>query len=754
MVKVAVVEDNPMIRSVLVAALDGMTDLQVTGFAEARPVIAAAAGTTYDLFILDYRLPDLTGVEAMRLLRADARFAHVPIVMVTADSDTALRLEAIRAGATDFLTKPVNIEELRLRVGNLLALRRAQAEVAAREKLLTAVIEASTASIVIGDARGPDIPLIYANAAFERLSGYDRAEVLGSNCRILTAEAPDHPVRTALRKAVAARQGGAFRLRNRRRSGEVFWNQIDLHPVPEPGPGARYVVATQTDVTAEVEASRSRDRLGARLADIAQLSDAWFFEFDRHLRIAYLSPAMARALEVDPAEVQGLGVDAIGASIAVDPEGRGGDLRALLSRREAVANIPLRLQRRDGTACWMQASAAPFLTAEGAFDGVRGFCSDISVIVAARDAAQQAQRAQAAFVAMMGHELRTPLTAIIGLTESLEQNDLCAPARADLATIRAAATDLSGVLSDVLDHAQLQGGRLTLARVAVPLPDLLAAQVAEFRGRAADRGLALRLEVEGDAPPMRQGDPDRLRQILRNLIDNALRFTPQGAVTVTLALTASDRVAVMVADTGIGIAEADRDRIFDPFVQLDDRMGRVHGGRGLGLSLARKLAEAMGGTLTVQSQPGQGSTFRLDLPLPAMQDTPPAPALDLTGAPVLVADDNGANRKLLQLILSRLGADVTLAEDGRAALQVWSPGRFALLLLDINMPEMTGTEVIADIRRLERAVGLAPVPAFAVSANARPEQVETYLAAGFDGCIAKPFTIAALQGALSRPQPA
>lgn len=744
-----------MIRSVLVAALEGVIDCDVTGFAEARPMIAAAGDTTFDLFILDYRLPDLTGVDAMRLLRADARFAHVPIVMVTADSDTALRLEAIRAGATDFLTKPVNIEELRLRVGNLLALRRAQAEVAAREKLLTAVIEASSASIVIGDARQPDIPLIYANAAFERLSGYDRAEVLGSNCRILTAEAPDHPVRTALRYAVAARQGGAFRLRNRRRTGEVFWNQIDLLPVPEPGAAARYFVATQTDVTAEVEASRSRDRLGARLADIAQLSDAWFFEFDRHLRIAYLSPAMARALDVDPAEVQGLGVDAIGQSIAVDPDGRGGTLRALLSRREVVANVPLRVLRRDGSVCWMQASAAPFFTADGAFDGVRGFCSDISAIVAARDAAQQAERAQAAFVAMMGHELRTPLTAIIGLAESLEQTDMCAPARADLATIRMAATDLTGVLSDVLDHAQLQGGRLTLARAQVPLPDLLAAQVQEGAAWAAERGLFLRLEIEGDAPPLRLGDPDRLRQILRNLIGNALRFTLHGGVTVTLCLAATDRVAIEVADTGIGIAPADQDRIFDPFVQLDDRMGRVHGGRGLGLSLARKLAQAMGGTLTVQSQPGQGSTFRLDLPLPAMAAPGPAPsALDLTGAPVLVADDNAANRKLLQVILTRLGADVTLAQDGRAALDTWSPGRFALLLLDINMPELTGTEVMADIRRQERGAGLAPVPAFAVSANARPEQVETYLAAGFDGCIAKPFTIAALQGALSRPQPA
>ncbi len=752
--KVAVVEDNAMIRSVLVAALDGVADRDVTGFAAVHPMIEACQTTTFDLFILDYRLPDQTGVEAMRRLRADARFAHVPIVMVTADSDTALRLEAIRAGATDFLTKPINIEELRLRVGNLLALRRAQLDVVAREKLLTAVIEASTASIVIGDASRPDIPLIYTNAAFERLSGYPRADVLDRSCRFLSAEPPDHAVRSALRAAVATRAGGTFRLRNRRKTGEVFWNQIDLHPVPEPGPAARYVVATQTDVTAEVEASRSRDRLGSRLADIAQLSDAWFFELDRHLRISYLSPAMARALDIAPEEVQGLSVDAIAQSIAVDPDGGGGDLRGLLERREPVVRVPLRLTRRDGSVCWMQTSAAPFHTTEGAFDGIRGFSSDISAIVSARDAAQQAERAQAAFVAMMSHELRTPLTAIIGLTEALEQTEVCATFRGDLATIRGAATDLTGVLSDVLDHAQLQGGRLRLASAALSLTDLLAAQIGEHAPRAAARGLFLRLEVEGAASPLRRGDPDRLRQILRNLIDNALRFTGQGGVTVTLGLPDAGQVAVDVADTGIGIAPPDQDRIFDPFVQLDDRMGRMHGGRGLGLSLARKLAEAMGGQLTVQSQPGVGSVFHLGLPLPVAEPALPAtPTLELAGAPVLVADDNRANRKLLEVMLSRLGAEVTLAEDGRAAIEAWAPGRFSLLLLDINMPSLTGTEVIADIRRQEQAAGLAPVPAYAVSANARPEQVETYVAAGFDGCIAKPFTIAALKGALSGQHP-
>ena len=336
--------------------------------------------------------------------------------------------------------------------------------------------------------------------------------------------------------------------------------------MPGPGAEARYVVATQTDVTAEVEASRSRDRLGARLSDIAQLSDAWFFEFDRDLRISYLSLAMAQALEVAPEEVQGLPVSVLGRHVQVDPDEAGGDLRSLLERRSPATHIPLKIARRDGSTCWMQISVAPFFTAEGWFDGVRGFASDVSTIIAARDAAQQAERAQGAFVAMMSHELRTPLTAIIGLAEVLEGSCPSDSRRGDLQTIRRAASDLTGILSDVLDHAQLEGGRLKLADMPLSLTAILGDMLAELAPRAAQAGLSLRLEVEGAGSPDRRGDPDRLRQILRNLLDNALRFTAQGGVTVTLTLPDTGPARIEIADTGMGIDPADLDRIFQPFV--------------------------------------------------------------------------------------------------------------------------------------------------------------------------------------------
>jgi CheY-like chemotaxis protein len=226
-------------------------------------------------------------------------------------------------------------------------------------------------------------------------------------------------------------------------------------------------------------------------------------------------------------------------------------------------------------------------------------------------------------------------------------------------------------------------------------------------------------------------------------------------VELRLTLAGPGAIVIEVADTGIGLAPADHDRIFAPFVQVDDSIARRSEGSGLGLGIARRLVEAMGGSIGLDSRLGHGAVFRVALPLPEGQPVPVSAAAtaDLHGLAVLVADDNRANRKVLSVMLERMGATVTLAEDGAAALAAWAPGRFDALLLDINMPRLAGTDVIREIRRREAEAGLPRVPAHAVTANARPEQVTGYLVAGFDGCIAKPLEMRALAAALSGIEP-
>ena len=751
--RVAVVEDNGMLRQILVAALEPVAGYQPTGFADPATALAACEAEVFDLVLLDHRLPGMTGIEAMRALRADPRHAHVPVIIVTGDDDQAVRLEAIRSGATDFLTKPVNIEELRLRVGNLLALRGAQREASEREALLHSVMSVASAGLAIADAASGDMRPIYSNAVFDEMSGTGCDKATGLACRLIDREHAAEADAPDFLAAVQERRAGRFRLRSRRRDGALFWNQVDLRPVPAPGPAARYLVATQTDITSEIEAQVSRDHVNARLGDIAALSGAWLFEFDRDLRLSYASPAMCDQLGIPADRMCGMDADGIGAEVLEDNDSAPRSLHRLLSERREVREVMLRFRRGDGAVRWVQLNAAPFLAADGSFGGMRGFAGDISAIVAARDAARAAERTQSTFVAMMSHELRTPLTAVVGLSEMLEDCEDPAERRANLRIIRSAAAGLTAVLGDVLDHARLAGGKVTLERSAFGVGELAEAVVGLHRVKAQAKGLALSLRQSDGAGGRRLGDPTRLRQVMTNLVSNAIKYTDAGRVEVHLDQTDPARIVFEVADTGIGLKPADIERAFAPFVQIDDGDARRSDGTGLGLAITRRLVEAMDGRIDVQSTHGAGSVFRVVMPLAEVvggEATPAARvAARLDGVEVLVADDNKTNRMLLSAMLGKLGARVTLCVDGPSALEAWAPGRFAALLLDINMPGMAGTEVIRAIRAQEAELGLSPVRAHAVTANAHPEQAMAYREAGFDGVVTKPFGQRDLAAALA-----
>ncbi|MEW5685735.1 MAG: ATP-binding protein [Pseudomonadota bacterium] len=368
--------------------------------------------------------------------------------------------------------------------------------------------------------------------------------------------------------------------------------------------------------------------------------------------------------------------------------------------------------------------------------------------------AERASEAKSTFLAIMSHEIRTPLNGVLGMAQAMAADDLPDVQRRRLGVIQQSGNLLLTLLNDLLDLAKIEAAKFDLEDGVLDVFELAGDARAAFAVLAADKGVALSINVSPDAEGQWRTDPTRVRQILYNLLSNAVKFTAQGEVEARLDLHPDGGLRLRVRDTGDGISEADQAQLFNRFIQVDASTTRRHGGTGLGLAISRELARLMGGDLTVASVLGTGSVFEAWFPMARADSGEMAdesePTVVAAGLRVLVAEDNETNRLVIGTLLEQLGIEADFVVNGAEAVLAWQAASWDLVLMDIQMPIMDGRTATRKIRQLEAEHGRLRTALVALTANAMRHQVAQYYDEGFDAVAPKPIELHVLIDAIEK----
>ncbi|CAN7283193.1 ATP-binding protein [Phenylobacterium sp. LjRoot219] len=551
-----------------------------------------------------------------------------------------------------------------------------------------------------------------------------------------------------------------------RPDGGTSWLQARVAPWRDASGQVGGLIMVAHDLTRMVEAMERVARSEERLKLAAESAQLYVWEID-YRRQEITKVGREDAFFETPQSYDGVMADPWA---SIDPRDRPAVIAGWeQSIAERGATLPeYRMHRQDGQEIWVTSAISQVTDADGQPLRFVGALHDVTkrklqerALIRAKEEAEAANRAKSTFLATISHEIRTPLNGLLGMAHAMARGPLEPAQRDRLQIIRQSGEGLLSILNEVLDLSKIEAGKLTLEDGEFDVAELAQGTYATFQAIAENKGLGFVLKVLPGARGVYRGDPLRVRQILSNLVSNALKFTDRGAVRIVVGRRAG-LLHLKISDSGIGMTAEQQANLFQAFEQAEASTSRRYGGTGLGLAICRELCELMHGRIRVRSKPGNGASFTVSLPLPRLAGAAAAssaPEADAEGPDrplrVLAAEDNSVNQLVLKTLLSQVGIEPVMVGDGRAVIEAWAREPWDLILMDVQMPLMDGPAATAEIRARERIEGRPRTPILALTANALDDQVADYLAAGMDGFVAKPIAasrlFAAVQTALEPP---